>query len=106
MACHCAGVAEAEVDVAISVHVEKLGAASVAHERWKSAGPFGHPVHGHSAEQRLAGALKQGLGFRPFVNELLLFGLHQGLQAVTIDCGHSSSEAVAKFAVRGAGDCS
>src|SRR5206468_9383975 len=58
---HGAGVAEAEIDVAMSVHVEKLGAVSLAHERRKSAGPFGHPVHGDSAQQRFAGALEQGL---------------------------------------------
>ncbi len=73
---HGAGVAEAEIDVAMPVHVEQLGAVSLAHERRESAGPFCHPIHGHSAKQRFAGALEQGPRFGPFVNEFFLFGLH------------------------------
>ena len=58
---HGPSVAKTEIDVAMPVHVEKFGAVSLAHERRKSAGPFGHPVHGDSAQQRFAGALEQGL---------------------------------------------
>ena len=73
---HGPSVAEAEIDVAMAVHVQKLGTMSFADEGRESAGPFCHPVHGHTAEQRLASTLEQGLGLWPFINEFLLFKLH------------------------------
>jgi hypothetical protein len=76
MASHCPSIAEAEIEVAMAVHVQELGAVSFGHKWRERAGPFCHPVHGHAAKQRFAGALEQGLGLWPFVYEFLLLQLH------------------------------
>ena len=68
---HGAGVAQAEVDVAVAVHVVEVRALGFADEGRKSAGPLDHPVHGHAAEQRFAGTLEQGLGLGALVHEAL-----------------------------------
>ncbi len=88
---HGAGIAEAQVDVAMAVDVEELGAPRLAHERREGARPFRHPVHGHAPEQRLARALKQRSRLRPVSDELLLFSLHQGLQAGALESSHGAS---------------
>ena len=58
---HGAGVAEAQVDVAVTVHVIEMRALRFANEGWKRSGPLDHPVHGNAGEQRFLATLKQGL---------------------------------------------
>jgi hypothetical protein len=48
---HRAGVAQAEVDVLVTVDVVEARAAGVGCENGEAAGPPDHPVHRHAAEQ-------------------------------------------------------
>ena len=71
MAGHGAGVAQAEIDVAVAVHIVEVRALGLADEGRESAGPLDHPVHGHAAQQRFAGAFEQSLGLGALVHEAL-----------------------------------
>ena len=88
---HRASIAEAEIDIAMAVDVEEVCTLRFAHEGRKCSGPLHHPVHGHAAEQRFARALEQRLRLRALVDELLLFALHEGLQAGAVDGFHDRS---------------
>src|SRR5439155_8552960 len=61
---HGPGVAQAQIEVAMSVHVGEVGALAAGHEEGEAAGPAHHPVHGHAFEQRAAGPLVQREGPR------------------------------------------
>ena len=76
MSGHGSGIAEAEIDVAMSVDIDDFGSVSFADERRKCSGPFGHPVHGHAAEERFAGAGEERFRFGMGGREIFLFGLH------------------------------
>jgi hypothetical protein len=88
---HGSGVAEAEVGVAVAVDVEEVCALGFADEGRKCAGPFHHPIHGDTSEQRFAGAVEEGFGFRAFVDEFLLLALHEGDEAGAVDGFHEYS---------------
>src|SRR5437667_3986992 len=90
MSSHSAGIAQAEVNVAKSVHIVELSPLGLTHERWEGASPFDHPVHGHAAEQRFAGTFKQGFGLGALGHKALLLALHEGLEAGAIDDFHVS----------------
>ena len=51
VACHRAGVAEAEVDVVEAVRVGEVGAMGSVEEDGERAWPAGHPGHGNAAQQ-------------------------------------------------------
>ena len=76
MSGHSSGVAEAEINVAMSVDVDDFGAVRFGDEGRECAGPFGHPVHGHAAEKRFAGAGEESFGPGVGGREFFLFGLH------------------------------
>ncbi len=59
VAAHRARVAEAEVDVLEPVDVPEAGAARLGRVDGEPAGPAGHPVHRHAAEERPARAPRQ-----------------------------------------------
>ena len=50
MARHAAGIAEAEVDELIAVHVREAGACGTVDVDGMIAGPARHPVHGHAKQ--------------------------------------------------------
>jgi hypothetical protein len=75
---HGASVTEAEVDVTMTVNVEKMCALYFANERRKGTSPFRHPVHGHTAQQRFAGSFEQCFGLGPLLHKALLLALHEG----------------------------
>ncbi|MNF62030.1 hypothetical protein D3C84_436990 [compost metagenome] len=75
---HAAGVAQAEVHVLVAVHVMETRAFGVVHEQRAGGGPVAHPVHGHAAEQRMAGALGQGDGLRILLHKALALAGGQG----------------------------
>ena len=52
---HRAGVAQAEIDEPVTVHVGDGGAASLGHEQREPARPHRHPAHRNPAQQRLRG---------------------------------------------------
>ncbi|MNY24103.1 hypothetical protein D3C86_1577990 [compost metagenome] len=68
---HAAGVAEAEVEVLVTVHVMEARALGPADEQRAGGRPVGHPVHRHAAEQRVACALAEGHGLRILFGEAL-----------------------------------
>ncbi|MNT86094.1 hypothetical protein D3C72_2263420 [compost metagenome] len=68
---HAAGVAEAEVDVLVAVHVMEARALGPVDEQRAGGRPVGHPVHRHAAEQRMASALAEGHGSRVLFDEAL-----------------------------------
>ncbi len=88
---HAAGVAQAEVDVLMTVHVEEACALGALDEQRHRCRPVGHPVHRHAAVQRMACTFGQGCGFRVAGQEQLALGsdetLHGGL-ADTTGGGH------------------
>jgi hypothetical protein len=88
---HGARITQAQVDVTMAIDIEEFGAPRLAHKRRESASPFRHPVHGHAAQQRLTCTLKQRARFRTVSDELLLFSLHQGLQAGALESSHGAS---------------
>ena len=88
MASHRAGVAEAEVSVAVAVDIEEVRTLRLAHKWREGPRPFHHPVHGHTGQQRFARTLKQRLRLGALVDKLLLLALHQGLQATAVNGSH------------------
>ncbi len=56
---HRTGIAEAEIEVAVPVHVGEVGAPPFLYEHRKATGPLGHPVHRHPFQQVRPGALRQ-----------------------------------------------
>ncbi len=88
MSGHRTRVAQAKVDVAMPVHVDKVRPVRLLHKRRKRSRPLHHPVHGHARQQRLPRPLKQRLRLRTLLHKLLLLALHQGLQLPTVDGFH------------------
>ncbi|MOA01267.1 hypothetical protein D3C78_1206610 [compost metagenome] len=82
MAEHAAGVAEAEVEVLVTVDVEEAGALGALDEQRCRRRPVAHPVHRHAAEQRLAGALGQRHGLRVGGDEALALARVEGFHGV------------------------
>ena len=79
---HRAGVAEAQVDVLVSVDVGEAGARCLGDEDRERARPLDHPVHRHAGQERAAGALVQRLRARVQLDEPgLLAGLQRGQAA-------------------------
>ncbi len=85
---HGAGIAEAEVDVGIAVHVGEVGAFGFLHKDRERARPADHPQHRHAAMQRLAGALVELVGFGVVLMEELFFLLEQLGEFGAIECRH------------------
>ena len=73
---HGSGVAQADINVAMSVDIDDFGAVSFTDERRECPGPFGHPVHGHAAKERFGSAGEEGLGFGMSTGKFFLFRLH------------------------------
>ena len=69
---HGSGVAQAEIDVAMSVDIKDFGAVSLAYERGECAGPLGHPIHGNAAEEGFVGAVEERFGFGARTNLKIL----------------------------------
>jgi hypothetical protein len=66
---HRAGVAQAEVDVLVSVDAGEPGTGGLIDEQGKRAGPFDHPVHRHAVEEGRLGALVECVRTRMFGRE-------------------------------------
>ena len=81
MSGHGAGVAEAEVNVVVAVHILKMRAAGFSDEHGKFAGPFFHPVHGDAAEERFLSAGVESGGERAFGYEFFFFAGHERVEA-------------------------
>ena len=58
MAGHRAGIAEAEVGVAVTIDIEEVGSLRLADKGRESSRPLHHPVHGHARQERLAGSFE------------------------------------------------
>ena len=71
---HRAGVAQAEVDVGVVVHVGEVGARRLGHEHRVRAGPLRHPRHRHAGKERLLPLLEELPGARVLLDEALLLG--------------------------------
>ena len=87
MAGHCARIAEAEIDVAVTIDIVEMSALGFPHKRWKGSGPFHHPVHGHAGQQGLAGTFEKRFRLRALIDKLLPLFRHERFQAITIN-GH------------------
>jgi hypothetical protein len=59
---HCAGVAEAKIDIVAAIEVGEVGALGGFYKNGESARPFFHPVHGHAPEERGLGAMVESCG--------------------------------------------
>jgi hypothetical protein len=79
MAGHGAGIAEAEVNIIVTVNILEMGAVGFSDEDGKFAGPFFHPVHRDAAEEGFLCAGVEGGGERAFGNEFFFFAGHQGV---------------------------
>src|SRR5579863_766233 len=88
MPCHRSRVAQAKIDVSMSINIEEVSALRLANERRKCSGPLDHPVHGNASQEGLARPFKERLRLGTIVDKLLLFALHQGLQAAAINGFH------------------
>ena len=73
---HGAGVAQAEVNVIVTVHILEMRAVGFGNEDGKFAGPFFHPVHGYAAQEGFLGACVESSRERTFINELFFFAGH------------------------------
>ncbi len=51
VACHCARVTEAEINVIISIHIGEVRAFGFFGKYWKRPRPADHPQHRHTAMQ-------------------------------------------------------
>src|SRR5688572_18290180 len=56
---HRTGVAEAEIEIGVSVDVLELDAARLAHEQRMRRAPVAHPVHGHAVEPVFGAELRE-----------------------------------------------
>jgi hypothetical protein len=77
MAGHRAGVAQAQVDVLVAVHVAKASAARLGGEHRIAARPAHHPVHLHATEQRALRPLDEPVRARVLGAESLELALHE-----------------------------
>ena len=92
MSRHRPCIAQAKVGVTMPVHIEEVSPLRLPHERRKRSCPLHHPVHGNACQQRLSRPLKQRLRLWALIHKLLLFALHQGLQAAAINSFHGKSK--------------
>ena len=81
---HRAGIAQAEVDVGVAVHVGEVGARRLGHEHRVRAGPLRHPRHRHAGKERLLPLLKELPGARVLLDEALLLGSQEPAQPLAI----------------------
>jgi hypothetical protein len=92
MPSHGTGVAEAQVDVAVTVHVMEMRALRFANEGWKSRRPTSPSSSWERRRAAISSALKQGLGLWAFCDERLLLALHEGSETRAIDGFHGDSK--------------
>jgi hypothetical protein len=76
---HCAGIAEAEIEVAATINIAEIRSAGILHENWECACPAHHPVHRHATEQTGFGAFEQGFGTGMLMLEARFFDDEQSL---------------------------
>ncbi len=76
---HRAGIAEAEIHIAMAVLIVEMSALCLPDNRRERTRPLHHPVHRDAREQRFLAAFENRFGLRVFVHEALLFALHEGL---------------------------
>jgi len=67
---HRPGVAEAEVDVVVTVDIGEVGAGRGLHVERERAGPADHPVHGHAGQERSPRPCVEGVSTRMTVDEV------------------------------------
>ena len=90
---HGAGVAQAEVDVLMTVHVEETRTLGAFDEQRHWRRPIGHPVHRYAAVQRVTGAFGQRHGLRIAGQEQFALGSDETINgdwADTTGGGHGS----------------
>lgn len=85
MAEHRAGVAEAEIDVAMTVDVGKRRAAGFLHVERERGRPVLHPVQRHAEQQVLGRFRGQRAGNRHGFGERLAFAIEQRAGADEVD---------------------
>jgi hypothetical protein len=80
VACHRAGVTEAEVHVLVAVDVAEARPGSVYREDRETAGPANHPLHRNAAQQRPFRALAQLGRARMLLPKALELALHEAAE--------------------------
>ena len=88
---HRTGIAEAEIDVVVPVHVGEVGTRGDIDIEREGTCPLDHPVHGHAVEQRRASAVIERRRPGMALDEVGLFPLHQAGEAGSIEGLHDES---------------
>jgi hypothetical protein len=84
---HGAGVAQAEIDVAVAVDVLDVDTQRAAHEQRVRRVPVPHPMHGHAAQPARCARLRQASGFAMRGAETVGLAGDQPAQRFTVDAG-------------------
>src|SRR5450432_1764459 len=92
MAGHGAGVAETQIDVVVAVNVGEVRAVSRLDEDGKRPGPFFHPVHRHTAKQRVLCTMVESGGLRMVADEPIVFTFVQAAELFSVDSRHGFIE--------------
>ena len=84
---HGAGIAETEIDIAVSVGVRERDAAGFSDEERVGRTPIDHPVHRHAVEPMFRGPFRQGVRHRRSFGKAHALAGKQRCNALRINSG-------------------
>ena len=85
---HRPGVAQAQIDVVVTVNTREMPAVRLLDDHREAAGPLGHPVHRHAADEGMPRAFEEAARARMRAHERNPFALHEVRQALPRYAAH------------------